>query len=1536
MKKILFIKFILFTYFSYSQNIEVNTTTFSVPQLVNSVLINSTCVNATNISWRTGTNYSSSNGIGFFKNSNPNFPMQSGVILSTGNVMNAAGPNTTILNDGISTWPGDVSLENTLATAGISMVSKNATALEFDFTPISSYFSFDFVFASEEYGNFQCQFSDAFAFLLTNMNTGVTTNLAVVPNTNIPISVVTIRDYNYNSSCPSSNQQFFGRFNGGYNSNNAAINFNGQTKLLTAASTLTPNVPYHIKLVIADRLDPQFDSSIFIAANSLNIGQNALGPDLTIANSTGKCPNTTHLLQTGISPTDYSFTWKKNGIIIPGQTNASLVVSSSGIYTATFTSILSGCVPFSDEITVEYFPIFISPNPNNLYKCNTGLSPYNYNLDLNTSIVKQGLSSSTLITYHISQSDADNNINPLPLSYDSPGGVTIYVRIQVPNNPCYVVKLFQLLLSSPPIANQPLNITKCAANQIRKEAYFNLSSQTSYILNGLPIATNNVSYYTSLNNANSGANPITNIYSYLSYSQTIYVRLQKTTDVNCFSITSFDLIVLSIPLVDHLQNVIVCVSYTLQPLINGNYFTGPNGTGTPMFAGHVITQTQTIYIFNQPNGPGTCGANSAFIVTIADENSLTPKNTFRCDSYTLPSLMYGKYYTGPGGTGTQILPGTVINTTQTIYYYYLSNTTPVCLVDSSFTVIIITNADLGSRPDIFECSSYTLTNLIVGNYYTGPNGTGNQLPAGTIITSNQTIYVYVDFDGITNCKYEDVFDVFIGIQQLDNISQCNGYILPPLPIGNYFTGPSGTGILIPYGTLINQDSIIYIYAQNTTGINNCTDNLHFTLTFAEPVIDVFSNITVCESYTLPPITNGQYFTGTQGTGAILQPGQVLNSTQTIYVFRRLNSTCYNQNSFTVTINAYPLIDSRSDIDVCDQYILTELAVGKYYTGINGTGTQLPANAVITASQLIYIYASTNTTPNCTSQNSFQINIFSATANSSPNITACDSYVLPSLTSNNKYYTKTGGPNGSGTEVLPGILITSNQTLYIFKESIIRTGFSCFDEKLFSITINKSPVIPVISNVNTCNSFTLKPLQIGNYYSASNATGTLLHAGDVITSTQTLYVYAQTNTTPNCFDEKSFTITIFNVDQLQNVTTCESYSLPNLITGNYYNGPNATGGIIPQGSTIYNNKTIYIFANSGFNPNCSDESLFVVTIVDTPVANSVPLVNRTVCDEDGTNDGTFNFNLTTLNSIILGTQNGSEFSVSYHQNNNDATANINSVSSSSSSTVFARVTNTLTSNCFDIKPISIIVNKIPEPKLMDGIICIKSTNGQLINPYTITSGLSTANHTFKWFDEQGQIIGTGTNYTAILPSIYSIIAINTTTGCPSEKTFVKVAPSEQAVVTYAVSEDFSDSQSITITAIGTGGDYEYQLDNGPFQDSPVFDSVMSGLHTITVRDKNGCGITTTDAIVVNYPHYFTPNADGINESWNIKDLKDQTISLIYIYDRYGKLLKRMKPTEQGWDGTYNNSLMPSDDYWFSINYQKDGSEKEFRAHFALKR
>jgi len=1466
--------------------------------------------------------------------------MQSGVILSTGNASNSVGPNTSILNDGSTAWLGDASLEATLAASGINMVSKNASVLEFDFTPISSNFSFDFIFASEEYGNFQCLYSDAFAFLLTNLSTGVTTNLAIVPNTNLPVSVVTIRDFQYNSSCPSVNPQYFGNFNGGSGAANSATNFNGQTKILTAASVLTAGVPYHIKLVIADRVDPQSDSAIFLSSDSFNIGQDVLGADVTIANNTALCFGTSHTISSNLSATNYSFVWKKNDVVIPSEISPSITVTQPGTYSVTYTNLFSTCPPITDSIVIEYYPEIITPNPKPLYKCNMGLATYAYNLAQNTPVVSQGLPTGTTVSYFASQTDANNNTNALPLMYTSASGVTIYVRIQLPNSQCFTIKPFQLQVAPPPfIANAP-NITRCSATSNQTTSYFNFTNQTTSVLGTQSPNIYSVSYYTSSTNATNGINPIPDPAYFLSGNATIYVRIQNSSDPSCYSVSSFDIIVNQTPTVDILQDVIVCDQFILAPLTNGNYFTAVGGGGTPLFAGDIITETQTIYIYNQPGGPGSCSASSSFKVTIVDEDELTPDDVSSCGSYTLPSLTNGKYYTQPGGptgSGTLIPFGTVITTSQLVYFYFSTTTLPICTVDSSFNITIINNLDVGSFADVFHCASYILPSLTTGNYFTETGGTGTQLSAGTVITSSQTIYVYAATSGPNPCSDEDSFEVVIGIPQPENISQCNGYTLPALPIGNYYTGPSGTGTLIPAGTIINDNSTIYIYATMSGEGTNCTDNLSFTLTFAQPPIDTLADVSACETYTLPSLTNGNYFTGADGTGTPMFAGDVIVSTQTIYIFNRLNANCFNQSSFTVTIIPLPTIDSRADIDICDQYILTPLTTGNYYTGINGTGTLIPANSVITSSQLIHIYAVSNTTPACSVQNSFQINIFSTTADSLQNVTACDSYTLPVLTPNNKYFTQSGGPTGPGMEIAAGATITLSQTIYIFKESTIRTSFSCVDETSFTVTINITPTITPIANVSACNSYSLPTLAVGNYYSGTNASGTLLNAGDVLTTNQTVYVYANTATSPDCSSERSFTVTIFNVDNLPNVTICESYTLPTINVGRYYTGPNGTGTQLSAGSVINTSMTVYIYAQSPFVPGCSDESIFTVSIIDTPIANAVPVALRTVCDEDGTNDGITPFNFASLSSTVLGAQTGSEFTISYYESMANADSQTNAVTTSSLTPIYVRVGNSLAPNCYDIKSITIIVNKLPEPTPIDGIICIDSETGTLLNPYTMYSNLSPSAHTFIWKDEVGNTVSTSANYQAILPGVYTLLATSIATNCPSETISVTVSPSEPAIVAYEVSQDFGSNQSITVTATGQGNNFEYQLDNGPFQDSNVFENVSPGNHTITVRDKNGCGSTTIPALVINYPKFFTPNNDGYNDTWNIIDLSGQQTAKIVIYDRYGKILTQILPSNSGWDGTYNGRQMPSDDYWFSVTYTDEKQvSQEFRAHFAMKR
>src|SRR5690606_39048442 len=153
------------------------------------------------------------------------------------------------------------------------------------------------------------------------------------------------------------------------------------------------------------------------------------------------------------------------------------------------------------------------------------------------------------------------------------------------------------------------------------------------------------------------------------------------------------------------------------------------------------------------------------------------------------------------------------------------------------------------------------------------------------------------------------------------------------------------------------------------------------------------------------------------------------------------------------------------------------------------------------------------------------NSFVVTINTTPvadvpaDVTACDSYTLPALTTGN-YYTGTGG---TGTMLAVGDAITSTQTLYIYAET--GTTPNCFDENSFVVTINTTPIVDAPSDITACNEYALPALTNGTYYTGAGGTGTMLAAGDIITSTQTLYVYAETGTTPNCFAENSFEVTI---------------------------------------------------------------------------------------------------------------------------------------------------------------------------------------------------------------------------------------------------------------------------------------------------------------------------------------------------------------------------------------------------------------------------
>ena len=234
------------------------------------------------------------------------------------------------------------------------------------------------------------------------------------------------------------------------------------------------------------------------------------------------------------------------------------------------------------------------------------------------------------------------------------------------------------------------------------------------------------------------------------------------------------------------------------------------------------------------------------------------------------------------------------------------------------------------------------------------------------------------------------------------------------------------------------------------------------------------------------------------------------------------------------------------------------------------------------------------------------------------------------------------------------------------------------------------------------------------------------------------------------------------------------------------------------------------------------------------------------------------------------------------------------------------------------------------------------------PFNVTSDDQADGYRWYQLDEfEGEILLSETNEVTITEEgMYRYEAFNTlqqsgsSIDCTSEHIFEVTISGPATINAINLSEQGMGTR-IEVIAEGPG-DYEYALNNidGPYQDSNVFDTSSEFSYVIYVRDKNGCGITQEfveqDISLEGFPKFFTPNGDGINDFWQFippASLSENPLQVIWIFDRYGKLLVQIDPISQGWDGNFNGSPLPSSDYWFRARSIND---TEIQGHFALKR
>ncbi len=442
------------------------------------------------------------------------------------------------------------------------------------------------------------------------------------------------------------------------------------------------------------------------------------------------------------------------------------------------------------------------------------------------------------------------------------------------------------------------------------------------------------------------------------------------------------------------------------------------------------------------------------------------------------------------------------------------------------------------------------------------------------------------------------------------------------------------------------------------------------------------------------------------------------------------------------------------------------------------------------------------------------------------------------------------------------------------------------------------------------------------------------------------IYARAERANGCNDITSFLLKIGNpvLNQPEDVVLCsygstEEYTLSDIIPEvinepagynfSFHNSQNeAENNSNPIGPTInFTNVPREVFVRV---TDENDTVCYSITSFSGYINTIKPATKPSdiiVCDDDF--DGVMMFDLSEKDAEVLGNLSAEDFDIYYYRSEEDRVSDTNRIettfqNTSNPQTIYVTLLEKST-DCFDYTEFEIIVN--PKPVIeFDQSSYIYCSNTTEPLPISIEEGYQY----YSWSTGEE-----GTNLNTILvsnPGTYSVTVTNEF-NCSSSLS-VEVFPSDIATITNVIIKDFNGTNNSATIEVEGAGDYEFALGDGMvYQDNPTFTGLSNGYYTVYVRDKNGCGVVTKEILVLDYPRFFTPNGDGFHDFWKIIGIDEFPVTKIYIYDRFGKLLKQVLPEGPGWDGVFNGQALPASDYWFTIAFT-DG--RTFKGHFTLKR
>lgn len=523
---------------------------------------------------------------------------------------------------------------------------------------------------------------------------------------------------------------------------------------------------------------------------------------------------------------------------------------------------------------------------------------------------------------------------------------------------------------------------------------------------------------------------------------------------------------------------------------------------------------------------------------------------------------------------------------------------------------------------------------------------------------------------------------------------------------------------------------------------------------------------------------------------------------------------------------------------------------------------------------------------------------------------------------------------------------------------------CYSSITFDLIVNGLPSLDTIADLYACRnstegfaSFDLENVQMDIIGSATNLEVKFFHQnGSEIQSNlnsvenrvanKELITVRAVDLDTNCYNEKTFNLVVNTAPEisvLNDLIGCDDDS----------NGISEYFDTSSVQENILNNQTgmevLYFDSNGNSLPSplpnpytniIPFQEVINVRIVDqaTGCYSETSLVLKTGTQPDvnkpetlyscNLGDGYGSFDTTSLEDDLIGNQKG--LKILYFDDAGVALPsplpNLFQNTKAWNQELHIRVENELNSSCYTETSVNLVVNELPVINLEEEYFLCD------LEPYLELSFPGNFN-SWEWTNRAGSILSATSEVNLIDEGEYTlrVTELKNNIICENQFSF-QLIRSQLPVITIINYKELSDDNFIEVLVSGDGI-FQYSLDGVNFQESNTFTNIQGGVYSVMVRDTKGCGEDEKSVTVVDYPKYFTPNGDAINDLWHIKGIANYPQAKIYIYNRYGKLLKSFGTKDSGWDGSYGGKRMEESDYWFQVVLD---NSTEFKGHFSLKR